>query len=92
MDADQVTETSPGLKVTSATPLSGKPSGFIVGSEGPGASEAPEVAVEAPKAARGNAVPEWKPLPSNLPDVITAREVANDRSNPDGCVASEVQR
>jgi hypothetical protein len=90
---DEVTETSPGVQVTSPTPLSGKPSGYMVGSTAPGASEAPQIAVEGPKAARGNAVPEYRPsVSSQLPDQISARQVQADRSNPDGCQAFEVQR
>ena len=81
------------VEVTSPMPLSGKPSGFIVGGTAPGASQAPEVAVEAPKAARGNSIPEYhQPDHAGLPETITAKQIQADRSNPDGCIASEVQR
>jgi hypothetical protein len=89
---DQVTETSSGLEVTSPNALSGRPSGFMVGSTAPGASEAPQVAVESVKSPKQSAIPEYRAPASRLPDTISAREIYNDRSNPDGCVSGEVQR
>lgn len=83
--SDEVTPTSP-------TPLSGRPSGFIVGSTAPGHSEAPMISVEAPRAERGNWVEEYPQPASRLPERITAREIQADRSNPDGCSDSERQR
>jgi hypothetical protein len=78
---DQVQPTSP-------SPLSGKPSGFIVGSTAPGHSEAPRVAVEGPKATKQSDVQEYQqPRHDSLPDVITARQVYEDDSNPDGRVS-----
>jgi hypothetical protein len=82
---DQVTETSPGLEVTSPNALSGRPSGFMVGQTAPGASEAPRIAVESPRAVQGNAVPEYKWPALNLPEQLSARQIHEDRSNPDGC-------
>jgi hypothetical protein len=40
---------------------------------------------------RGGVV-EYRQPATRLPDAISAREIANDRSNPDGCQAFEVQR
>jgi hypothetical protein len=90
--ADEITPTSSGITPTSPNALSGKPSGFMVGSTAPGASEAPQIAVEGPRAARGNDVKEYKQPGHDLPETISAREIANDRSNPDGCQSFEVQR
>lgn len=89
---DEVTETSSGIQPTSPTPLSGKPSGYMVGSTAPGASEAPQVAVESAKSPKQSAIPEYQAPASRLPDTISAREIYNDRSNPDGCVSGGVQR
>jgi hypothetical protein len=90
--ADEVQPTSAGIVPTSPSPLSGKPSGFIVGSTAPGASEAPQVAVEATRAVRGNDVKEYEQPGHDLPETISARQIQADRSNPDGCQAFEVQR
>jgi hypothetical protein len=91
---DEVTETSPGIVPTGPSPLTGKPAGLKLDEvDDPGAVNAPRIAVEASKAARGNAVPEYRPsVSSQLPDQISARQVQADRSNPDGCQAFEVQR
>ena len=90
--ADEVQPTSSGITPTSPTPLTARPAGFIVGSEGPGQPAAPEISVQAPKAARGNDVKEYKQPTHDLPETISARQIYNDRSNADGCTASEVQR
>jgi hypothetical protein len=90
---DEVQPTSPGVQVTNPTPITARPAAYQVGQSDPGQPAAPQIAVEATKPTRGNDVQEYRPsVSSRLPDVITAREVANDRSNADGCVSGEVQR
>jgi hypothetical protein len=79
------------VEETSATPLPGRPAAYQVGQSDPGQPEAPSIAVEAAKTAttrepeRGNAIPEYRQPAHNLPDQISAREVYDDASNPDGC-------
>jgi hypothetical protein len=90
--SDEITPTAPGLEVTSPNALSGKPSGYLVGSGAPGHVTAPESKVEGTRSSAQSAIPEYRHPPSRLPEQISAREIANDRSNPDGCQATEVQR
>jgi hypothetical protein len=88
-----VEPTSSGITPTSPSPLTARPAGYLVGSSGPGQPQAPAVAAESPRAVQGNSVPEYRPTAlSRLPEQISARELANDRSNPDGCQAFKVQR
>lgn len=82
--ADEIMPTSTGITPTSPTPLTGKPSGLKVDDvDDPGATNAPKIAMEAPKAARGNSIPEHRGADlSQLPETIDA---SRDFSNPDGC-------
>jgi hypothetical protein len=81
------------VEVTSPSPLTGKPAGVKVDEvDDPGAVNAPQIAVESAKSPASTSVPEYKQPLSRLPDQISARQIQADRSNPDGCVASEVQR
>jgi hypothetical protein len=89
---DEVQPTSPGITVTSPNSLSGKPASYLVGSEAPGHSTAPESKVEGTRSSSQSGVQEYKAPVSRLPDSISARDVYNDRTNADGCTASEVQR
>jgi len=90
---DEIAPTSSGITPTSPTPLTARPSGAgAVGQSDPGQPAAREVAVESAKSPAKSAIPEYRAPASRLPEVITARQVANDRSNPDGCQAFEVQR
>jgi hypothetical protein len=78
---DQVTETSPD-------PLTALPQGAgIVGQSGPNQPEARAVGMEAAKSPASSSIPEYKQPLSRLPNVITARQVYEDDSNPDGRVS-----
>ena len=83
----------PDLEPTSPNPLTAPPCGAgPVGQSGPAQPAAREVGIEAAKSPTSTSVPQYKPTVSRLPERITAREIQADRSNPDGCIASEVQR
>lgn len=90
--SDEVTPTGSGVVPTSPTPLTARPSGYLVGSEAPGHSTAPESKVEGTRSSSQPSVQEYKAPVSRLPDSISARDVYNDRTNPDGRVCDEVQR
>jgi hypothetical protein len=79
---DEVTPTGSGITETSPTPLAARPAAFIVGGTGPGQPSAPTIAV---KATTQGGISEYAPRPSRLPEQISARQITNDDSNPDGC-------
>jgi hypothetical protein len=91
---DEVTETSSGIVPTSPSPLTGRPAALKLDQvDDPGAVNAPRIAVQATKGEGKNTVKEYVPsVVSRLPETISAREIYNDRSNPDGCVSGTVQR
>ncbi|MGA7558393.1 MAG: hypothetical protein WCF61_05500 [Terriglobales bacterium] len=92
--SDEVAPTSAGVTPTSPSPLTGRPAALKLDQvDDPGAVNAPRIAVQATKGEGKNTVKEYVPsVVSRLPDQISARQVQADRSNPDGCSASEVQR
>jgi hypothetical protein len=72
------------LEETTSTPLPGTPGQLKVDDvPDPGATNAPKIATEAPRAVRGNSIPEHRGADlSRLPETIDA---SRDLSNPDGC-------
>jgi hypothetical protein len=80
------------VEVTSPNSLTAPPQGAgAVGQRDPGQPAAREVPIEPAKSPAANPITEYKQPMSRLPERITAREIQDDRSNPDGRI-SEVQR
>lgn len=75
-----VSVTGSGISETSPTPLTAEPAGYIIGQRAPGQPEAPLIRVQT-RTKKDSLAEEYRQAQSNLPSVISAREIARDASD-----------